>query len=105
MNHVDSGGGGGRQVNVDFEAVGRISTAMSTAGELFDAVGTGAPSASDCGEAAALVAAMLSKFTDVTARLVTEAGTVASVVQECTTTYETTDSAEAERYLVTGKPA
>lgn len=105
MNHVDSGGGGGgSQTYVDLDAVRRISAAMNDAGEGFDAAGAGTPSASDCGEAGALVAAMLSKFTQVGARLVTEAGTVASVVSECAVSYETTDSAEAERYLITGKP-
>ena len=104
MNHVDSGGGGGgSQTYIDLDAVRRISDAMKDAGDGFDGAGSGTPSASDCGEASALVAAMLAKFTQVGARLVTEAGTVSSVVSECAVSYETTDSAQAESYLITGK--
>lgn len=99
----EGGGGGGTGLDIDYDALGRTATALTTASTDLDAIGRSTPGTGDTGDAGALLAMMISRFTDTGARLAVESSVLADLVTECTKTAGDADRAAAEAYLLTGK--
>jgi hypothetical protein len=89
--------------DVDPSALGDTADALIRAAERIDRTGASSPGSGGAGDAGALLADVLAVTANTGARLGVEARTLGVTVAECVDAYDTTDSAQAEAYLITGE--
>lgn len=91
-------------IEVDHAALRKITSALSTAGGDFDETGKSVPKSADAGVASGILADILFTFSDCGSRLVDDAVGLATTADACNVSYESADSAAAERLLSAGGP-